>query len=139
MNIDVFQNFTLNLFNDAINIIENFEENINLFNINQETFRNFCEEYDKKKLCQKLTINDNKNDENLLVNFLNKIILFRNNHKNNVEINHDFNNIFTIPVNNIYQKYFDDNNNFFNMNFDDIEHLYSDFKIIIKLIQSYKQ
>lgn len=161
MNIDVFQNFTLNLFNDAINIIENFEENINLFNINLETFQNFCEEYEKKKLCQKLTINDisennsheninhdfniNKNEidnNNLLINLLNKILLFRNNNnlKKNVEFNsNNFNNILTIPVANIYQKYFDDNNNFFNMNFADIEHLYSDFKIIIKLIQSYKQ
>ncbi len=70
-------------------------------------------------------------------------MLFRNNNNNNkndFNINKDENNnILTLPIVNIYEKYFHDNNNFYNMNFSDIEHLYSDFKIIIKLIQSYKQ
>ena len=164
MNIDVFQNFTLNLFNDAINIIENFEDNINLFNINIDTFQNFCKEYEKKKICLNLKIqdiseninssldninnNNNKNEivdnnnNNLLINLLNHILLFRNNNniKNDVPVDsNDNNNILTLPIVNLYEKYFDDNNNFYNMNFSDIEHLYSDFKIIIKLIQSYKQ
>ena len=167
MNIDVFQNFTLILFNEAINIIENFEDNINLFNINNEIFSNFCKEYEKKKICNNLKIEDNseniiinnennvinsdnnnnnnkENNNNLLISLLNKILLFRNNNNNNnkndFNINKDENNnILTLPIVNIYEKYFHDNNNFYNMNFSDIEHLYSDFKIIIKLIQSYKQ
>ena len=84
---------------------------------------------------------DNKNDINinLLIDMLNKIRSIGN----NIEFNNEKNDnnykdspILSIQIKQLYNKYFHNNKSFQQMTYSEIEQLYNDFKIILKLIES---
>ena len=142
------ENYSLLLFEEAIKIIENFNTNHDMLTITDEAFKNYCEEYNKKKIIlqlENLSIKnkkeDNKNDTNIniLIDMLNNIRSIGNNMENNNEKNDDNNKespILSIQIKQLYNKYFHNNKSFQQMSYSEIEQLYNDFKIILKLIES---
>ena len=142
------ENYSLLLFEEAIKIIENFNTNHDMSSITDEAFKNYCEEYNKKKIIlqlENLSIKnkkeDNKNDTNIniLIDMLNNIRSIGNNMENNNEKNDDNNKespILSIQIKQLYNKYFHNNKSFQQMSYSEIEQLYNDFKIILKLIES---
>ena len=142
------ERYSLLLFEEAIKIIENFNTNHDMLTITDEEFKNYCEEYKKRKIILKLenlSIKNNKEDYkndiniNILIDMLNKIRSIGNNIENNNEKN-DKNNkespILSIQIKQLYNKYFHNNKSFQQMSYSEIEQLYNDFKIILKLIES---
>jgi hypothetical protein len=70
---------------------------------------------------------------------LNKIRSIGTNIENNNEKNDDNNKespILSIQIKQLYNKYFQNNKSFQQMSYSEIEQLYNDFKIILKLIES---
>ena len=142
------EEYSLLLFEEAIKIIENFNTNHDMLTLTDEEFKNYCEEYNKRKIILKLENlsiknkkEDNKNDINinLLIDMLNKIRSIGN----NIEFNNEKNDnnykdspILSIQIKQLYNKYFHNNKSFQQMTYSEIEQLYNDFKIILKLIES---
>jgi hypothetical protein len=142
------EEYSLLLFEEAIKIIENFNTNHDMLTLTDEEFKNYCEEYNKRKIILKLENlsiknkkEDNKNDINinLLIDMLNKIRSIGN----NIEFNNEKNDnnykdspILSIQIKQLYNKYFQNNKSFQQMSYSEIEQLYNDFKIILKLIES---
>lgn len=142
------EEYSLLLFEEAIKIIENFNTNHDMLTLTDEEFKNYCEEYNKRKIILKLenlsiknNKEDNKNDINinLLIDMLNKIRSIGN----NIEFNNEKNDnnykdspILSIQIKQLYNKYFHNNKSFQQMTYSEIEQLYNDFKIILKLIES---
>ena len=142
------EEYSLLLFEEAIKIIENFNTNHDMLTLTDEEFKNYCEEYNKRKIILKLENlsiknkkEDNKNDINinLLIDMLNKIRSIGN----NIEFNNEKNDnnykdspILSIQIKQLYNKYFHNNKSFQQMSYSEIEQLYNDFKIILKLIES---
>ena len=148
MNTSSEEEYSLLLFEEAIKIIENFNTNHDMLTLTDEEFKNYCEEYNKRKIILKLENlsiknkkEDNKNDINinLLIDMLNKIRSIGN----NIEFNNEKNDnnykdspILSIQIKQLYNKYFHNNKSFQQMTYSEIEQLYNDFKIILKLIES---
>ena len=142
------EEYSLLLFEEAIKIIENFNTNHDMLTLTDEEFKNYCEEYNKRKIILKLENlsiknkkEDNKNDINinLLIDMLNKIRSIGN----NIEFNNEKNDnnykdspILSIQIKQLYNKYFHNNKSFQQMTYSEIEQLYNEFKIILKLIES---
>ena len=140
------EEYSLLLFEEAIKFIENLNNNHDMLTITDEEFKNYIEEYKKRKIISQIEnlSNKNKNDNidtnvNILIEMINKIRSGNNIEKNNNEI---YDNIIkdsplsSIQVKQLYNKYFHNNKSFQQMTYSEIEQLYNDFKITLKLIES---
>ena len=78
------EEYSLLLFEEAIKIIENFNTNHDMLTLTDEEFKNYCEEYNKRKIILKLenlSIKNKKEDNKNDININLKMMIIIKNHQ----------------------------------------------------------
>ena len=131
--------YILMKYREILNIINNLDTTHSFLTISETEFQNKILLYQKKNNLKYINIDKNikNSDVSILVTMLNKIPLLTDekNVKKNLDIE-KISSLDSLPVDELLKKYFSNNKNIMDYNMNEIEQMYNDFKITLKVIES---
>lgn len=137
--ISSVEEHNLDLINKSIEMIENLENFHDMLTITDQEFKNYLDQYEKKKIINNLVSSEKEQVQhnvmmvnNVLVDLINNFSFFNLNSKKE-NLKYSLNSLKTIPIDKLKEKYFKELNE---MSYGKIEEMQNDFKIILKLIES---
>ena len=131
--------YILMRYREILNMIKNLDTVHSFLAFSEIEFQNKIFLYQKKNnlKCINFDKNINNNDVSILITMLNKTPLLSEDKNNeNIKNTENISSLDTLPVDKLLKKYFNKNKNIMDYNMNEIEQLYNDFKITLKVIES---